>query len=93
MFQNIRKQKEHAFKVGFAQGYAQFRQDMGLPPVTAPDAGKPAPAVSETVIMRRMLDAIERFGVKEDDGVKISSETLAAIRFMVRGTDDAPAGR
>ena len=93
MFDNIRKQKEHARKVGFAQGYQQARQDMGLPPAPTPDADKPAPAVSETVIVRRMLDAIERFGAKEDGGVKISAETLDAILFMVRGADDAPAGR
>ena len=93
MFQNIRKQKEHAYKVGFAQGYAQFRQDMGLPPV--PDAKKPAPSASVTITNRRMLDAIERFGVKEDGGVKISAEILEVIRFMVTGAGDAdtPAGR
>ena len=95
MFQNIRKQKEHARKVGFAQGYAQARQDMGLPPAPAPDAPAPAPAVSETVTVRRMLEAIERFGVVGDGGVKIRSETLAVLRFMVQGADDAdtPAGR
>lgn len=89
MFQNIRKQKEHAFQMG----YQQSRIDMGLPPV--PESDKPAPAVSETVIVRRMLEAIERFGVVEDGGVKIRSETLAVLRFMVNGTDDAdtPAGR
>ena len=89
MFQNIRKQKEHAFQMG----YQQARIDMGLPPVPEPDA--PAPAVSETVMARRMLEAIERFGVAEDGGVKISAEILEVIQFMVTGADDAdnPAGR
>lgn len=89
MFQNIREQKEHAFQMG----YQQSRQDMGLPPVPEPDA--PAPAVSETITVRRILEAIERFGVVEDGGVKIRSETLEVIQFMVQGADDAdtPSGR
>ena len=91
MFQNIRKQKEHAFQMG----YQQSRIDMGLPPVPAPESGKPAPAASVTITSSRIMETIRRFGVVEDGGVKIRSETLEVIRFMVQGADDAdtPAGR
>ena len=89
MFQNIRKQKEHAFQMG----YQQSRIDMGLPPL--PESDKPAPAAAAALTPRIMLETIERFGVAEDGGVKISAEILAVMRFMVRGADDAdtPAGR
>ena len=88
MFANIRKQKEHAFQMG----YQQSRIDMGLRPVPAPELGKPAPAASEIVMMRRTVEAIRRFGVAEDGVVTIPAETLDAILFMLRGADDAPAG-
>lgn len=95
MFQNIRKQKEHAYKVGYAQGYAQFRQDMGLPPVPVPAADKPAPAASVTLTSGRVMETIRRFSVVEDGVVKIPADTLDIIWFMVTGTDDAdtPVGR
>lgn len=92
MFQNIRKQKEHAHNVGYAQGYEQARHDLGLPPLPEPDGnGAAAPATPATPSARRMLDAIEQFGVAEDGMVKIPAETLAVIRFMMNGTDAAPA--
>ena len=86
MFQNIRKQKEYAFQMG----YQQARQEMGLPPTREPDT--PAPSASESHTSRRMSEAIQRFSVAEDGVVKISEETLAAIRFMANGADDTPAG-
>lgn len=93
MFDNIRKQKEHAYKVGYAQGYAQFRRDMGLPPL--PESGKPAPAASVTLTSSRIMETIRRFSVVEDGVVKIPADTLAIIWFMVTGTDaaDTPAIR
>lgn len=87
MFQNIRKQKEHAYRVG----YEQARQDLGYPPTPEPDA--PAPAAAATLTPRIMLEAIERLGVAEEGGVKISDDQLALIRLIVNGADDAPAGR
>lgn len=91
MFQNIRKQKEHAFKVGYAQGYEERRRELGLPPLPAPDVSR-RPARPATPSARRALDAIERFGVADDGVVKIPAETLAVIRFMLPETDDADAG-
>ena len=93
MFQNIRHQKEHAHKVGYDLGYDQALHDMGLPP-RSPDPGPdaPAPAAPADPTSRRMAEAIQRFSVAEDGVVKISEETLAAIRFMANGADDAPAG-
>lgn len=87
MFQNIRKQKEHAFQMG----YQQARLDMGLPPVL--DADKPVPAASITVTTRQLAEAIRRFSVVEDGVVKIPADTLALIQFLVDGADDPPAGR
>lgn len=90
MFQNIRHQKEHTYRVG----YEQARQDMGLPPRSpepGPDA--PAPAAAVALTPRIMLEAIERLGVAEEGGVKISDDQLAIIRLIVNGADDAPAGR
>lgn len=105
MFQNIRKQKEHAhnvgYSLGFDQGYEQARLDMGLPPSPEPDrngaAAHAAPATPAEVVApatpsaRQMLDAIEQFGVAEDGVVRIPEETLAVLRFVLNGTDEAPA--
>ena len=89
MFQNIRKQKEHAFQMG----YQLARQEMGLPPTPEPAAPATATAAPETPTTRRMGEAIKRFGVVEEDGmVKIPGNTLDAILFMANGTDDTPAG-
>ena len=89
MFQNIRKQKEHAYKVGYAKGQAEARRVLGLPPLPEPDGNGPAaPAAPATPSARQALEAIERFSVTEDGVVKISAETLAVIRFMLTETDD-----
>ena len=91
MFQNIRKQKEHAYKMG----HADARRELGFPPLPEPDgngaAAHAAPAAPPSPSSRQALDAIERFGVTEDGVVKIPAETLAVIRFMLTETDDTPA--
>lgn len=92
MFQNIRHQKEHARKVGFDQGYQKARQEMGLPPTPDPEPDTPAPAASGIPTAHQMLAAIDRFGVEEDGVVKIPSDTLAVIRFMMQEAGNAPAG-
>lgn len=72
MFHNIRKQKEHAYRLG----YEQARRDLGVPP---------EPPVSSA---SRVAAAIARFGVEEDGVVKIPADTLAVIRFMAAAADN-----
>lgn len=76
MFQNIRKQKEHAYRLG----YEQARRDMGIPPEQ--------PVSSSSA--NRVAAAIKRFGVEEDGVVKIPADTLAVIQFMAAATDNPP---
>ena len=72
MFHNIRKQKEHAYRLG----YEQARRDLGVPPER--------PVSSDG----RVAAAIKRFGVEEDGVVKIPADTLAVIRFMAAAAAD-----